>query len=52
MSVPTGPRSHGGASSVRNSAIAIEIGAARMSAPNDVSAVPNRNGAAPKTLPA
>ena len=36
ISVPIGPRTAGGASSLRNSPIAIEIGAAIRSAPNDV----------------
>ena len=39
-SAPTGVRSHFGASSVRNSAMAIEIGAAISSATNELTAVP------------
>ena len=46
---PTAPIPRG-ASSVRNSAIAIEIGPAIRSAPNEVTIVPKMNDAAPKTL--
>ena len=49
-SAPTGPRSQGGASSVRKSAIAIEIGPAIRSAKSEVSAVPKMKAAAPNWL--
>src|SRR3954470_472319 len=45
--VPTGPRAAGGASSLRKSAIAIESGAARSIAPNDVMSVPMIRSRAP-----
>src|ERR671925_1347196 len=48
-SAPIGPRSQRGASSVRKSAIAIESGPAIRSAPSELTAVPKRNAAAPKT---
>ena len=46
-SVPIGPRTAGGASSLRKRPIAIESGAARMTAPNDVTTVPMIRSRAP-----
>ena len=46
-SVPIGPRTDGGASSLRNRPIAIETGAARSTAPNDVTTVPMIRSRAP-----
>ena len=40
ISEPIGPRIDGGASSLRKRPIAIESGAARSSAPNEVTSVP------------
>ena len=50
MSGATTWRIHRGASSLRNSAIASEIGVARSSAPNDVTMVPKMNDLAPKSV--
>ena len=49
ISVPIGPRTDGGASSERKRPIAIESGAARISAPKEVTSVPMTNSRAPKT---
>ena len=46
-SVPTGVLIHGGASSLRKSPIAIESGAARRTAPNEVTIVPMIRSRAP-----
>ncbi len=48
ISVPIGPRTDGGASSLRNSPIAIESGAAMRTAPKAVIIVPRMNCKAPK----
>jgi hypothetical protein len=50
MSVPTGTRIAGGASSLRKSPIAIESGAARIIAPKDVTTVPMMKSRAPNLL--
>src|SRR2546423_828835 len=50
ISVPTGPRTDGGASSLRKSPIAIDRGAARSIAPSEVITVPMIRSRAPKRL--
>src|SRR5438552_8797644 len=50
ISVPTVPRTDGGASSLRKRPIAIESGAARSTAPNDVTIVPMIRSRAPNLL--
>ena len=50
ISVPTGPRTAGGASSLRKSPIAIESGAASSIAPKDVTSVPMIRSRAPNLL--
>ena len=50
ISDPIGPRIAGGASSLRKRPIAIESGAARISAPNEVTSVPMMNGARAEDL--
>ena len=50
ISVPIGPRTAGGASSLRKSPIAIESGAAISRAPNDVISVPRMNCKRPEVL--